>query len=405
MKQIILIFTFLVTIFSIHSQDLPPISDSARFSILTCSPGEEVYSKFGHTGLRVTDMTTNVDLVFNYGIFDFNTDNFILKFVAGETDYLLGVYPTDSFLAEYALENRIVGEQVLNLTVAEKRKLYHALKVNYLPENKVYRYNFVFDNCATRPFLKTMESIDGVINFDEMGENKSFRTWISEYTGEFSWTQFGIDLIFGQDADQCPSQKESIFLPDVLASELQTATIISKSGGTRKMVSEHSNLVAKQPTDDHPNDALISPLFLNILILVLGILVTIYGGKFRKARKVFDCTVYALSAFIGILILLLMSFSSHPLLGHNYNLLWLNPLNLIPAIIMWNKNLRKVLFFYHIFNIVLLTSALVVLALSIQVFNIATLPLVLMLMLRTVKAIDRGRQKLFKRHVLNKKRW
>ena len=405
MRKFMLLFTFLSSILTLHSQDLPPVGDSAKFSILTCSPGEEVYSKFGHTGLRVYDKNSNVDIVFNYGIFDFNTDNFIAKFVAGETDYMLGVYPTDSFLAEYALENRVVGEQVLNLTLAEKRKLYNALKINYQPENRTYRYNFVFDNCATRPFLKTMEAIDGVINFDEIADEKSYRAWITEYTGENTWTQFGIDLIFGKDADECPSQKESIFLPEILASELQTATILPKTGSPRKMIIEHSNLVSKQPSETSSNDALISPLIFNIFLFILSLLVTIYGGKFRNARKIFDCTVFVASALLGLIILLLMLFSEHPLLGHNYNLLWLNPLNIIPAIVMWNKNLRKFLFFYHIFNFILLATALVVLALSIQAFNIATLPLLLLLILRTLKAIDRGRQKLFKRHILNKKRW
>lgn len=405
MKRTFIILCVVIFAFKTFGQELPNLSDSAQFSILTCSPGEEIYSKFGHTGLRVYDKINKIDIVFNYGIFDFSGDGFIFKFIKGETDYMLGVCQTDVFLSQYWIENRSIIEQVINLTTKEKTHLYKELKTNYLPENRVYRYNFVYDNCATRPLHKTMESIDGVIQFHDNRITKSFRTWVHEYTNDISWTQFGIDLIFGKDADAVANQNESVFLPDVLSDELQSAVIIKKDCPNRKLILLKRTLLEKQNNTESIHKEIIKPLYLGIILLVLGILVTIYGGRLRKTRKIFDCIIFATSALTGVIILFLMIFSAHPLLGNNFNLLWLNPLNFVPALIMWNKNLRKLLFYYHIFNVLLLTTSLVILALGIQVLNMASLPIILLLLLRTIKAIDRGRQKLFKKHILNKRRW
>ena len=149
-------------------------SDSASISILTCSPGQEVYAKFGHSGIRINDSVTKTDMVFNYGIFSFNTENFYYKFIKGETDYYLGVHPTDFFLAEYEERNSMVWEQVLNLSTTEKRKIINALIDNYRPENRVYRYNYVFDNCATRPRDKILNNITGYINSRTLPIRKLF---------------------------------------------------------------------------------------------------------------------------------------------------------------------------------------------------------------------------------------
>ena len=144
MRKTTLIIFFCLLFFHSGAQNLS-FSDSASISIITCSPGQEVYAKFGHSGIRVSDPVNNKDLIFNYGIFSFDTENFYYKFIKGETDYFLGVHPTDFFLPEYKNRNSMVWEQVLNLTVTEKRRIINALLENYKPENRMYRYNFVFD--------------------------------------------------------------------------------------------------------------------------------------------------------------------------------------------------------------------------------------------------------------------
>ena len=123
--------------------------DSIRISLLTCAPGEEIYSLFGHTAIRYENPSQGIDVVFNYGLFSFNTPNFILRFSLGETDYQLGATDYAHFAAEYAFFGRSVWQQTLNLTEREKAELIRLLQENYRPENRVYRYNFFYDNCAT----------------------------------------------------------------------------------------------------------------------------------------------------------------------------------------------------------------------------------------------------------------
>ena len=208
MKQFLLLVCILFTFSKLDAQQVI-ISDSAVVSLITCSPGEEVYSKFGHTAIRVKDKTNNVDVVFNYGIFSFETEHFYYKFIKGETDYQLGIYETNYFLPEYAERNSMVWEQVLNLSSAEKKNLVATLLENYEPQNRVYRYNFVFDNCSTRPRDKITGSVNGYIRYHQTSEPATFRRWVGDYVGTDTWLKFGIDLLFGIDADAIAKQAGS----------------------------------------------------------------------------------------------------------------------------------------------------------------------------------------------------
>ena len=145
----LIVFLFM-GVYGIKSQPII-FGDSTIVSLITCEPGDALYAKFGHTAIRIRD-TKGLDLVYNYGIFDFRTENFYWKFMRGHTDYLLGVYPTEHFLQDYRERNSTVWEQELNMTGVEKRRLIELLNINYLPDNRMYRYNFVYDNCATRPY-------------------------------------------------------------------------------------------------------------------------------------------------------------------------------------------------------------------------------------------------------------
>src|ERR1035437_506830 len=159
MKKYLLIVCILLTYIKLDAQQVI-IGDSAVISLITCSPGQEVYSKFGHTAIRVKDPSNAIDIVFNFGIFSFETENFYYKFIKGETHYQLGVYETGFFLPEYVDRNSMVWEQILNLTTTEKRNLINNLLTNYEPQNRVYRYNFVFECCSTRPRDKILSSIN-----------------------------------------------------------------------------------------------------------------------------------------------------------------------------------------------------------------------------------------------------
>jgi hypothetical protein len=403
MKRIILIFCIFLSITNINAQQIS-ISDSAVISLITCSPGEEVYSKFGHTAIRINDPSKKLDLVFNYGVFSFETANFYLKFIKGETDYQLGAYETAYFLPEYKQRNSTVWEQILNMTVPEKRNLFDMLIKNYQPENRVYRYNFIFDNCATRPRDKILGALQGYVKFQANDDSKTFRQWVGVYVGTDTWLKFGIDVIFGLDADKTASQSETMFLPEVLMNDFQTAQIMNFNGENRKLISEKTTLVTKNESIENDSTTFwaFKPLTISIFLLVVGTIITLWDAKRKRHLKTFDSVLLISTGIAGIIIFFLMFFSTHPLVRMNLNILWLNPLNLIIGILIWIKSteLRRILFFYQIFNIFLLIAALFAFALSIQAFNVAAFPIIALMIMRNTRWFAYTKRKLYKRRDL-----
>ncbi|NDP22776.1 MAG: DUF4105 domain-containing protein [Paludibacter sp.] len=395
MRRIILFFCISLFLIDLKSQQLS-VGDSAVFSLITCSPGEEVYSKFGHTAIRIKDAESGTDVVFNYGIFSFETNNFYYKFIKGETDYLLGVYDTKYFLPEYAMRNSMVWEQVLNLSLTEKRILYNILVENYEPQNRVYRYNFAFDNCSTRPRDKLLAALHGYVIFQDNSDAKTFRQWVGTYVGTDTWLKFGIDLVFGIEADRFASVSESSFLPEVLMSEFQTAQIKTPDGQNRKLVTERNILVEKKEVIEEKPFWLYKPISISGLLLLIGIIITIWDNKRKHHYVPFDFALMLLTGLGGLIVFYLMFFSVHPLVKYNLNILWLNPLNLIVAILVWIRPLRIVLFYYQILNILLLAAALFVFALSTQDFNIASFPIIVLLLMRSTSWFALMKRRIFK---------
>jgi hypothetical protein len=379
-------------------------SDSAQISLITCSPGPEVYAKFGHTAIRIVDQNPKIDVVFNYGLFSFETSNFYFKFIKGETDYQLGVFETAYFLPEYKERNSNVWEQKLNLTVTEKRRLINSLMDNYRPENRIYRYNFVFDNCATRPRDKIMGALSGYVRFENLNDSKTFRQWIGTYVGNDSWLKFGIDLVFGLDADRTATESESMFLPEVLMSELQTGQIVEKNNQSRKLVSDKVALVIKDESkEENAKEGFATkPLAVAIALLLLGTVITLWDYSRKRHFKTFDSVLMIVTGLTGIVVMFLMFFSSHPLVKSNLNLLWLNPLNIVFGILIWVKDtqVRRLIFFYQIFNIILLVGALFAFALSIQSFNLAVFPILVLMLMRSSRWFAYTKHKLYKRREL-----
>ena len=382
MKRAIFVSLLSFILFPILSQNFT-FSDSAKVSLLTCSPGKKVYEKFGHTAIRVNDPITGYDVVFNFGVFDFNTKNFYLKFIKGDTDYQLAVYDTKSFLEEYKSRNSMVWEQKLNLTLNEKRNLLHSLIKNYEPENRFYRYNFVYDNCSTRPRDKIVQSVNGKIEYHLYNEPVTFREMIAQYTGVNSWMQFGLDLIFGRDADKSVSRNVSMFLPENLMYEFQAAHIIAADGAKRHLVAENKILIPKQEEKYSKPLPIFQPVFVCTFLLILGIIITIFNNK--KSFRLFDSLLYIVSGLGGIIVFYLAFFSSHPLVKNNFNLLWLNPLNFALGILLWFHKMKPYVFYYQVLNCLLIFLALVAYAAGLQVFHPASFPLILLLLLRTVR--------------------
>lgn len=378
-----LILSFLLTITALAQQPSEREDDiysNLEVSLLTCSPGDELYSAFGHTAIRVNDM------VFNYGMFNFNTEGFYIKFVSGQTDYELGVEMMQGFERQYERRNRSVIEQKLNLTNEEKAALFNALIENTRPENKTYRYNFVFDNCATRPRVKIEECLKGAIKYDVKEENESYRKLIEKYVGEDSWIKFGIDILIGAEADKTASFFDRLFLPD----ELMNAFATARRDNGERLVTETKEIVSQDKDEDDDEDNGVTPLAVAVIAMTI---ISIASLLFPRKLKALDFVLFLATGLLGVVITYLCFFSLHPLVGENYNLLWLNPVHLIIPLTIFIKKARKILMCVY-----LLTALAAVVAISgyiylPQEFNIAFLPFMAIIVVRALSAIKTLRQK------------
>jgi len=398
MKKFTLLLLLALFTIQLKAQDIV-FSDSVQISLLTCSPGPEVYAKFGHSGVRVLDKINGHDFVFNWGIFSFNTENFYFKFIRGKTDYMLGVQYTSDFLVEYKERNSMVWEHVLNLRSAEKKRLITQLLENYKPENRQYRYNFVFDNCATRPRDVVLGSVDGHVVFQTSFESKTYRQAIGNYIGSDTWLRFGIDLIFGYQADKNMPQLQSMFLPEILKFEFLNAKITnSQHTELRPLVAKTNILVSTVLNDETTLSLFDKPFYVFSILLFFVALLSAYEIVFdKKYNTIFDSILLLVTGVAGMLVFFLMFFSVHPLVKFNFNILWLNPLNVVAAFMIWFNKWRIHIFVYQLFNLIFVALALISVAISVQTFNQATFVFIALLLFRYSSWIYRTKRKIVRK--------
>ena len=383
MKRLSLFFFVLLAVQMAGAAPLA-FSDSTVVSLITCSPGQEVYARFGHTAVRVNDPVNRIDLVFNYGIFDFSTNNFYVKFIKGETDYKLAAYDFVYFLPEYEERGSWVWEQRLNLNGAEKARLIEALFLNYRPENRVYRYNFVFDNCSTRPRDKLEAALDGRMEYRAQSQPQPFRRWVGEYVGTRTWLKFGIDMIFGDEADRPATRAESMFLPEVLMRELAQAEVVTMtdSGEVRRAVAPSCVPLVQGGAQMSAEPSWWVRPFSVLMVLALLALVLCFV-HFSAAVRLFDTVLFVLVALIGCIVFFLDHISLHPLVGDNVNIFWLNPLFLLLAVGGWFRCLAKPVAVLAAVLCVCVVVMFVVYALGMHYSNPAYYPLMAALLFRT----------------------
>lgn len=372
-RQLLVLFLAILSCFGLNAQG-SVLSPSASISLLTVDPGEEVYAAFGHSAIRVSDPDLRLDVAFNYGTFNFNTPNFYGKFIAGETYYRLSVDNTAAMLLHYSMEGRSVREQVLNLSSDEKNRLWNALLSNARPENATYLYNFVFDNCATRPRDIIERSLEmQTLNYKDKHCEDTFRDLIADYVGEDSWNKFGIDLLIGSEADKVASQRLRMFLPLEVESDFSLAT---KFNG-EPIVSATRTLVPE--SDDFGRSPFIEPLWVTLFVLLVVGIVTIILPTYLK---VLDVILFSLSGLLGCLLFYLSFCSLHPLVHDNFNLLWLSPLSLPYAVVICFRALRRLSLLFSAVLFLSVFASVVGFLFIPQQFNIAFLPLMLTLNIR-----------------------
>lgn len=353
-----------------------------RISLLTCDPGDELYSVFGHSAVRVVDMNGGNDLVFNYGTFDFDNPNFYLEFSRGKLDYFLSVSTYRDFIGHYTYLGRSVREQVLDLNAQQAAKAVEFLQINYQPANKYYRYDFFYDNCATR-IRDMMETVLG----DQLDwkdpdttEEKTFRDLIDEYVYPLPWGDLGIDLALGSVIDIETNERQRQFLPDYMEAAFARAEIVG-DGPTRPLVKMQSTVLEMPPVSIPPS--YFNPYFLFWAIAILFMVLTFIGYKKQRLYIGFDQAFMAVLSVLGLVIVLLWFFTEHTATKFNWNILWAFPLHGLLVYGLGMKTPAAWVKKYLLFALILADAAVVFWILGWQSFHPSVLPLILVVILRT----------------------
>lgn len=355
--------------------------DSLRISLLTCTPGDEIYSSYGHSAIRVQDERNGFDVVFNYGTFDFDTPFFVPKFLCGTLDYMLSASNFSRFISTYKREGRGVVEREFILSTSQKEEMERFLFVNLQPENRFYRYDFFFDNCATR----IRDIAFRISNCDSqpsrnLSETETFRDCLHNYVTQNEWYGAGIDLILGVRTDKYVSAYDKAMLPDYLE-ELLT--------NERLLGSPHVLLERAQP--EKSTNPLTTPISLSVVLSVVTLALTVYEVKKRVWLKWVDYTFFSIMSLLALLFWFLWVISEIKITTYNVNVLWASILY-IPLIIGMLRSKNNVIQKLAGVNIALLAIYLIVTVCGVQFAPSIAIASAFCLALRNVAIIYRSRQ-------------
>ena len=320
-----------------YKQDYLAQFDSVEVSLLTCSPHEEIYSLYGHTALRWHDLSKGDDIAFNWGVFDFRKPFFVGRFVFGLTDYELGAYPYPLFRQEYVTYGSGITEQVLDLRPEEKMALKEALVNNMLPENKVYRYNYFYDNCSLRPRDLIERCIKGKIKYATREDYQpTYREMVHSCVRHHPWAAFGNDMLLGLRADMKTDLRQQEFLPSNLMYDFDRATIYA--GGEYRPLVKERRIALQAGVQVIEEDFPLTPMQCAWILFAVSVGVALIEWKQKQRFKYWDALLMLLQGLAGG-VLFVMIFSQHPTTSLNLQLLLLNPLPLyfIPTVLKRRK--------------------------------------------------------------------
>lgn len=360
-------------------------TDSLVFSLLTCGPGEQIYEMFGHTGIRCRNLKTGEDVVYNYGIFDFRTPNFLLLFASGKTDYILGVQPYRYFELSYRMRGSSLVEQILDLDDEEVARLDFLLRENSLPQNRIYRYNYFYNNCTTRARERIEESLNGVVHYLPNPGNGTYRNWVHQCIKDSPWVDFGIGLCLGAEADRELSDRECLFLPLNLQQAFGRATVgVDSIQSGRSLVKSERQILYEDLALRDKSMSVFTPMFVAWLLLALILLISWVEWRRKKVCWVLDILLFGIQGLAGCVIAFLFFCSEHPAVDSNYLLVILNPLPLLYLPIMIYKVIKRKKDPYDMANIVVLTLFIAFLPLIPQKISLVVVPLALNLLIRSI---------------------
>lgn len=300
------------------------LSDSIEVSLLTCTPGPVAYTMYGHSALRVHNYTTNLDLVFNYGVFDYNEDNFVFKFVKGETDYILGAEYAVGFFGRYGEEGAGILEQVLNFSQEECNLINALLMENLQPANRTYRYNWLYDNCTTRARDMIERAVQGEVRYHAADPHLTARSILHQFNIVDRWMEFGENFILGYELDRPLSKRQQMFIPSLYAADVDSATILRPDGQEVPLVLETRHPL--QQTLQKPAPDFDTPMLIFILLFVMIAVVSVFEVRRKQTFKCLDVTLSVLVGLAGLLVSFLFFFSEHAGVDTNILVILFNPM-------------------------------------------------------------------------------
>ncbi len=362
----------------------PALSDQAQISVITLGPYQgELYSAFGHSAIRVYDPQSGMDLALNYGVFDFDQPNFYLNFTRGYLLYKLGVYPYDLFRDHYISHNRYVHEQVIDLNAYQKQKLFDYLYWNAQPKNVNYRYDYFYNNCATKVRDVFVTVFKDSVTFDGsyITTDYTIRGLTDIYLAQQPWGDLGIDICLGLPMDKKATPYEYMFLPDYIESGFNHATL-----GGKPLVNE--TIVAYASTPEEESFSLLHPWIVLGAFLLATLALTWFDWKRKKLSRWFDVTIFFTVGLIGLLLFTLWVATDHRAAANNFNLLWAFPLHAIAVWLMFSQKRQAFVKKYFTATGIVLIATLVLWFVLPQQLNVFLIPVVMALAVRA-SAIQR----------------
>ena len=356
-------------------------SEGCKFSVLTCTPGPDLYSLFGHSALRFQDTLDGriIDWVYNYGTFHF-TDDFYVKFARGKLDYMLSKEDFSSFQEEYLFTGRGISEQEILFSYDEKVKLLALLEENYLPENRTYRYDFFYDNCSTRLRDVVLRASDHPVDFTYVyARPYTFRNAIQTYLDYQPWSDFGIDIALGMPCDRVVEKGQFMFLPDSLLNEFSHAI-----HNDQPLVLQEEELLPREY--ELSMDEWFTPLFVFTAILILHVVIGFFFIRRKKLYQFSDRFIFFITGIAGIVVIFLWFFTDHTATRWNLNILWANPLNLILVFLPARFLFGKWKTYLAIYFFILSATLLFWFALP-QRLHLAIIPVIFALLFTTLKIL------------------
>ena len=377
MKRIFFIslFFLLISFTRVLSQ---PSNDTTAY-LLTCGPGTDTYSVYGHSALRIVMPEKHIDTVYNWGVFDFNAPNFVWNFAKGRLDYWVIAESSKGFLQSYFLEQRYVISQKINIDGTETRKLLELVNENMKPENIKYRYDFFYDDCTTRIRDLLEKSIGEKLKYPpaESGKVPSFREMVAKYQNPYPWYKFGVDLIMGSTADKKASFRDRMFLPIDMKDEL-SKTVVHRSDKMIPLLQNPVVLIDFEAPVIKKMFLVSPPAIFTLAIILILILAAL--TKSRKTIRIMDIIIYSVFSVLSFLMIFFNFFTDHQQMRLNLNIIWLNPF-IIVCLILLILNKTGTIWFRIVFYI----SAIFLLIHIVlpQEFNISFLLLAIILLIRS----------------------